>query len=56
MGDNIKPNDANWRFNQDFVDCFDSNVSKSFPFYNEGHELIEEYQIFLFLMIQYVMK
>tara|TARA_B100000212_G_scaffold151783_1_gene114230 strand:- start:740 stop:1450 length:711 start_codon:yes stop_codon:yes gene_type:complete len=42
VGDKIKTSNANWRFNEDVVDGFDSHVSKSVPFYEEGHDLVKK--------------
>jgi len=39
-GDNINAKNANWKFNGDMVEHFEAHVSKSVPFYKEGHELI----------------
>ena len=41
VGDKIQTSNANWRFNEDIVHGFDDHVSKSVPFYNEGHDLHE---------------
>lgn len=40
IGDNIKSSRANWSFNADVASTFDTHISKSVPFYNEGHDLI----------------
>ncbi len=40
VGDKIQTSNANWRFNEDIVHGFDDHVSKSVPFYNEGHDLV----------------
>ena len=42
VGDEIKTSNANWRFNEDVVNGFDSHVSKSVPFYEEGHDLVKK--------------
>lgn len=39
-GDNITAANADWKFSGDMVDSFDDHVSKSVPFYKEGHNLI----------------
>ena len=39
-GDNIKTENANWKFSGEMVNDFESHVSKSVPIYNRGHELI----------------
>ena len=39
-GDGIKAQNANWRFNGDVVDQFETHVRKSVPLYEEGHDLI----------------
>tara|TARA_B100001964_G_C14239440_1_gene604199 strand:- start:1949 stop:2671 length:723 start_codon:yes stop_codon:yes gene_type:complete len=40
VGDSIKAENANWSFGGNVSKIFDSHVSKSVPFYHEGHELI----------------
>jgi tRNA (cmo5U34)-methyltransferase len=40
-GDNIKADNANWRFNGDMVENFENHILKSVPLYLEGHKLIE---------------
>ena len=39
-GDNIKAENANWRFDGETAKSFDNHVSKSVPFYKEGQTLI----------------
>ena len=39
-GDNIKASRANWSFTKDVASSFDTHISKSVPFYDEGHDLI----------------
>lgn len=39
-GDAISAENANWTFGGDVPKTFDDHVSKSVPFYKEGHELI----------------
>ncbi len=39
-GDNITAENANWTFGGDVAKKFDDHVSKSVPFYHEGHDLI----------------
>ena len=34
------PENANWRFDGSVSETFDDHVSKSVPFYYEGHDLI----------------
>ncbi len=41
-GDGIKTTNANWRFDEGVVDEFEEHIKKSIPFYDEGHQLIEE--------------
>lgn len=40
VGDGIKADSGNWKFNGQTVEVFDQHVSKSVPLYNEGHNLI----------------
>ncbi len=40
-GDNIKAQNANWKFNGEMVDNFEEHVEKSIPLYEKGHKLIE---------------
>ena len=40
VGDGLKADNANWNFGSEVVENFDSHVSRSIPFYSEGHELI----------------
>lgn len=40
VGDGLKVENANWNFKGEVVQSFDSHVSRSVPFYNEGHQLI----------------
>lgn len=40
VGDGLEIENANWRFRGDVVAKFDEHVSRSVPFYHEGHELI----------------
>lgn len=39
-GDNIKTENANWRFDGETAKSFDDHVSKSVPFYREGQTLV----------------
>ncbi len=39
-GDKISAQNANWNFKGEVVDKFEEHVSKSVPFYKEGHDLI----------------
>jgi tRNA (cmo5U34)-methyltransferase len=39
-GDDIKAQNANWKFSGDMVESFDTHVKKSVPLYDEGHTLI----------------
>jgi tRNA (cmo5U34)-methyltransferase len=39
-GDNIKAQNANWKFNGEMIDHFEKHVSQSVPMYNEGHDLV----------------
>ncbi len=39
-GDGIETKNANWQFNGDMVDNFETHVSKSVPLYNQGHDLV----------------
>lgn len=41
-GDGIKVSNAGWVFDKNVVKNFESHVSKSVPFYNEGHDIICE--------------
>lgn len=40
VGDGLKADNANWKFDGEVVDSFDSHVSKSVPYYRDGHELV----------------
>ncbi|MDH5655042.1 MAG: methyltransferase, partial [Spirochaetia bacterium] len=40
VGDDIKAENASWSFGGNVPKTFDSHVSKSVPFYQEGHQLI----------------
>ena len=40
VGDGLEIQNAGWRFRGDVVAKFDEHVSKSVPFYREGHELV----------------
>ncbi len=40
-GDNIKAENANWKFSGNMVDNFEEHILKSVPLYREGHKLIE---------------
>lgn len=40
VGDSIEAKNARWTFGGNVSDTFDAHVSKSVPFYNEGHDLI----------------
>ena len=40
VGDSIKAENANWTFSGKVCKTFDQHVSKSVPFYHEGHDLI----------------
>ena len=40
VGDSISAGNASWTFSGDVVNTFEGHVSKSVPFYNEGHDLI----------------
>ncbi len=40
-GDNIKAENANWKFNGEMVENFQKHIEKSVPLYKEGHKLIE---------------
>lgn len=42
VGDSISAPNANWSFGGDVAKTFDEHVSKSVPFYNEGHTLIAQ--------------
>ncbi len=39
-GDGIKAGNADWRFDGDVVDQFETHVRRSVPLYDEGHDLI----------------
>ena len=39
-GDGIKADNANWKFNGDMVENFETHVARSVPFYTEGHGLV----------------
>jgi len=40
VGDKIKAERANWKFDADTVKGFDRHIEKSVPLYIEGHSLI----------------
>lgn len=40
VGDGLQADKANWNFKGEVAQNFDDHVSKSVPFYNEGHQLI----------------
>ena len=40
-GDDIKTQNANWKFNGEMVESFEEHVKKSIPLYEKGHKLIE---------------
>ena len=42
VGDNIISQNANWKFDENVVPGFDNHVSRSVPFYYEGHQLISK--------------
>lgn len=42
VGDSIAATNANWSFGGEVAKTFDDHVSKSVPFYNEGHTLIAQ--------------
>ena len=39
-GDGINAENANWKFNGEMVDMFETHVARSVPFYDEGHDLV----------------
>ncbi len=39
-GDGIKAQNANWRFDGDVAEQFETHVRKSVPMYEEGHDLV----------------
>lgn len=41
LGDKIEAKNADWKFNGEMVEHFESHVRKSVPLYKEGHELIK---------------
>ena len=40
LGDNIKAENASWSFGKKVPKKFTQHISKSVPFYLEGHEII----------------
>jgi tRNA (cmo5U34)-methyltransferase len=40
-GDNIKAENANWKFSGDTVKNFEEHIKRSVPYYEDGHKLIE---------------
>lgn len=40
VGDGLKVENANWNFKGEVARGFDDHVSRSVPFYNDGHQLI----------------
>ena len=47
VGDSIKAENANWTFSGEVSKTFDQHVSKSVPFYHEGHNLIAKVSDFI---------
>jgi len=39
-GDNIQTKNANWKFNGQMVEHFETHIQKSVPLYQEGHDLV----------------
>jgi len=39
-GDGIEASNANWKFNGEMVEQFETHVARSVPFYDEGHDLV----------------
>ena len=46
VGDNIAADKGRWSFSGEVSKTFDEHVSRSVPFYNEGHQLIVDIQDF----------
>ena len=46
VGDNIAADKGRWSFSGEVSKTFDEHVSRSVPFYNEGHQLIVDMQEF----------
>lgn len=42
VGNNIKTERANWSFSDGVADTFVEHITKSVPFYDQGHELVNE--------------
>ena len=42
VGDSILAENANWNFDGDIANNFESHVKKSVPLYEKGHELVLE--------------
>ncbi len=40
VGDGLSAQNANWNFKGEVANSFDEHVSKSVPFYKEGHQLV----------------
>jgi len=40
-GDNIKVQNASWKFSGDTVKSFEEHIKRSVPYYEDGHKLIE---------------
>ena len=40
LGDKIEAKNANWKFNGEMVEQFETHVEKSVPLYREGHDLV----------------
>ena len=40
VGDSINAGNASWTFSGEVVNTFEDHISKSVPFYNQGHDLI----------------
>ena len=42
VGDSINAKNAKWSFDGEVVNYFENHISRSVPFYKEGHDLILE--------------
>ena len=41
VGDGLNAENANWKFDGKVAENFDSHVSKSVPYYSDGHVLVQ---------------
>ena len=51
VGDSINAGNASWTFSGEVVNTFEDHISKSVPFYNQGHDLICQLSDFFIRLI-----